>query len=184
MRMCAGFIQKVSSLQHPPPARTRGGDARCGPTELQRQGAQLPVDPDDVRRRWWACLGAFPGGGQHRRRDEARSAVAMRGPRRSTKDGLEALALMRCPGRTRRRVGRTRRSGGRTRRRASALESSSDDLFVALGRRPRRGARIVMRSVALASAARRRPEVEGIRGVWRRGTMMDESGRSRRGARP
>ena len=178
MRMCAGFIQKVSSLQHPPPARTRGGDAKCGPTELQRQGAQLPVDPDDVRRRRRARLGAFPGGRHHRRCDEARSAVAMKGPRRSTKDGLEALALMRCPG-------RTRRCGGRTRRRASALESSSDDLFVALGRRPRRGARIVMRSVALASAARRRPEVEGIRGVWRRGTrMMDESGRSRRGARP
>ena len=178
MRKCVRASYKRSSLQHPPPARTRGGDAKCGPTLSQRQGAQLPVDPDDVRRRRRARLGAFPGGRHHRRRDEARSAVAMKGPRRSTKDGLEALALMRS-------LGRTRRCGGRTRRRASALESSSDDLYVVLGRRLRRRARIVMRSVALASAARRRPEVGSALGVWRRGTrMMDESGRGRRGARP
>merc|ERR1712002_120387 len=49
-----------SSLQHPPPARKRGGDAICGPTLSWRQGAQLPVDPLDVRRRRWACLGALP----------------------------------------------------------------------------------------------------------------------------
>ena len=30
-KVCAVFIQKAS-LEHPPPDRTRGGDARCGPT--------------------------------------------------------------------------------------------------------------------------------------------------------
>ena len=68
-----------------------------------------------------------------------------------------------------RSLGRTRRCGGRTRRRASALESSSDALCVALGRRLRWRARIVMRLVAEASAARQWPEVEGVRGVGRRG---------------
>merc|ERR1711872_277946 len=47
-KVCAVFIQKAS-LEHPPPSGTRGGDARCGPTLLQRQGAQLPVDPHNVR---------------------------------------------------------------------------------------------------------------------------------------
>ena len=60
-KVCAVFIQKAS-LEHPPPDRTRGGDARCGPTSSQRQGAQLPVDPEYVRRSRRARLGAFPGG--------------------------------------------------------------------------------------------------------------------------
>ena len=80
-KVCAVFIQKAS-LEHPPPDRTRGGDARCGPTSSQRQGAQLPVDPHHVCSRRRARLGAFPGGRHHRRCDEARSAVAMTGLRR------------------------------------------------------------------------------------------------------
>ena len=68
--MCTDFMQKVNLL-HPPPVRTKGGDARRGPTSSQREGAQLPVDPANVCRRWRPLLSAFPRRRHHRRCDGA-----------------------------------------------------------------------------------------------------------------
>ena len=175
-------VHEKANLLHPPAVRTARGGKKRVPTLSQREGAQLPVDPSNVRRRWRPRLRAFPGRAEERGRDAARPAAAMLGPWRAMQDGLEATGGWRCRWRTRTACeGRARR---RTRRWAPALGSSWAVLCVALARWSRRRSRVVVGPVSLAPAARRRPEVEAVCGVWRRARRRtDGPGRHRRRAR-
>ena len=102
-RMLMYGLHKKTNLLHPPAVRTTRGGKICGPTSSQREGAQLPVDSPDVFRRRGPRLRALPCACHHRRRDGAGSTVAMLGPRRALKDGLETAVDGRGPRRTERR---------------------------------------------------------------------------------
>ena len=175
-------LHEKANTQHPPPDRKIGGGARRVPTELQSERAQPPVDPLDVRRRRRSSLGALPGGGEDARCDRARPSVATLGLWRLRQGGLKATYGGR---RVRRSRGRRRvRARRLVRRRAPAPGIFEGVRVFSWARCLRRGARVVMRSVLGAPAARRWPEVGDGCGVWRQATRkLDESGRRRRGAR-